>query len=136
MSCRLASIWVLALLTWAGPSAWAQIPISKDLIPSRNSLTRLGLERHWLIVVPLSETERLVCISRSEEAHQANLALLQLAGWRCSLPSTRPSERSADFGFPMAKEASPASCPRLLVPRPTRASGRLRQDALYLEAGV
>ena len=102
MSCRLASIWVLALLTWAGPSARAQIPISKDLIPSRNSLTRLGLERHWLIVVPLSETERLVRISRSADLFfaQANSGSLHTYEvetgkllWSASLGAATPSAR-------------------------------------------
>jgi outer membrane protein assembly factor BamB len=67
MSCRLAPVGALVLLTLAGPSVRAQIPFAKDLIPSRTSLGRLGLERHWTAVVPLRETERLVRISRSAD---------------------------------------------------------------------
>jgi outer membrane protein assembly factor BamB len=78
MSCRIASIWLLALLAWAGPPARAQIPISRDLIPSRDSLARLGLERQWLITVPISGSERLLQISRSADLFfaQANSGLL------------------------------------------------------------
>ena len=60
MSCRLAPVGALVLLTLAGPSVRAQIPFARDLIPSRTSLGRLGLERHWTAVVPLRETERLI----------------------------------------------------------------------------
>ncbi|MGC8639804.1 MAG: PQQ-binding-like beta-propeller repeat protein [Isosphaeraceae bacterium] len=67
MSCRLAPVGALVLLTLAGPSVRAQIPFARDLIPSRTSLGRLGLERHWTAVVPLRETERLIRISRSAD---------------------------------------------------------------------
>ena len=60
MSCRLAPVGALVLLTLAGPSVRAQIPFAQNLIPSRTSLGRLGLERNWTAVVPLRETERLV----------------------------------------------------------------------------
>ena len=102
MSCRLGSIWVLALLLWTGPSVQAQIPISRDLIPSRNSLTRLGLERQWLIIVPLSGTERLVRISRSADLFfaQANSGSLHAYEvetgkllWSASLGASTPSAR-------------------------------------------
>lgn len=67
MSCRLAPVGALVLLTLAGPSVRAQIPFAHDLIPSRTSLGRLGLERHWTAVVPLHETEHLKRVSRSAD---------------------------------------------------------------------
>jgi len=67
MSCRLAPVWALALWTLGGPSVQAQVPFARDLIPSRTSLARLGLERQWTAVVPLDETERLLRISRSAD---------------------------------------------------------------------
>ena len=50
-----------------GPSVQAQVPFARDLIPSRTSLARVGLERQWLAVVPLNDTERLLRISRSAD---------------------------------------------------------------------
>ena len=67
MSCRLALAWALALLVLGGPSVQAQVPFARDLIPSRTSLARVGLERQWLAVVPLNDTERLLLISRSAD---------------------------------------------------------------------
>jgi len=67
MSCRLAPVWALALLALGGPSVQAQTPFARDLIPSRTSLARVGLERQWLAVVPLNDTERLLRISRSTD---------------------------------------------------------------------
>jgi outer membrane protein assembly factor BamB len=67
MSCRLAPVWALALVSLAGSAVRAQNPFPKDLIPGRTVLGRLGLERQWLAVVPLYENERLIRISRSEE---------------------------------------------------------------------
>jgi outer membrane protein assembly factor BamB len=102
MPCRVASVWVLALLAWASPSAQAQIPISRDLIPSRNSLARLGLERQWLIVVPLTESQRLMQISRSADLFfaQTNGGMLHTYDvetgkllWSASLGATTPSAR-------------------------------------------
>src|SRR6516165_4544228 len=51
----------------AGSSAQAQMPFPRDLLPTRTSLERLGLERQWYSVVPLLETERLLMISRSAD---------------------------------------------------------------------
>ncbi len=62
---RFLPVWVV-LLSIAGPSAWAQRPFAANLIPSRTSLERLGLERQWFVVVPLVETERLLRISRTD----------------------------------------------------------------------
>jgi outer membrane protein assembly factor BamB len=67
MSCRLALVWAFALLTLAGPASHAQNPLPRDLIPTRTALARLGLERQWMVVVPLHETERLLRISRSAD---------------------------------------------------------------------
>ncbi len=67
MSCRLASVWALALLALGGLAVRAQIPFARDLIPTRTSLARVGLERQWLAVVPLNATERLLRISRSTD---------------------------------------------------------------------
>src|SRR5262249_33682807 len=44
-------------------SAYAQIPFPRDLIPTRTALGRLGLEQHWMAVVPIVRTERLLSIS-------------------------------------------------------------------------
>ncbi|HZW30582.1 MAG TPA: PQQ-binding-like beta-propeller repeat protein [Isosphaeraceae bacterium] len=51
----------------AGSSARAQMPFPRDLLPTRTSLERLGLERQWYNVVPLVETERLLRISRTAD---------------------------------------------------------------------
>jgi outer membrane protein assembly factor BamB len=67
MSCRHAPILALALLGLAGPPLIAQNPFPRDLVPTRTALGRLGLERQWIAVVPLSENERLMRISRSED---------------------------------------------------------------------
>src|SRR4051794_28357762 len=67
MSCRSAPVWALALVVLAGPSIRAQTPFPSDLIPRRTSLSRLGLERQWMAVVPLIENERLLRISRSSD---------------------------------------------------------------------
>src|SRR5271166_975653 len=67
MSCRLAPVWALALLALGGPAVQAQTPFARDLIPSRTSLARVGLERQWLAAVPLNDTERLLRISRSTD---------------------------------------------------------------------
>jgi outer membrane protein assembly factor BamB len=52
---------VTTILT--GLSARAQMPFPSDLVPTRTSLERLALERQWLAVVPLVETERLMKIT-------------------------------------------------------------------------
>jgi len=54
------------------------MPFPHDLLPTRTSLDRLGLERHWFGVVPLTETERLLRISLSGEFvfAQTNNAML------------------------------------------------------------
>jgi outer membrane protein assembly factor BamB len=63
MSRRL--IFACLVLTFLGPAAKGQVPVSRDLLPTRTALARLGLERHWMAVVPLVGTERLLGISIS-----------------------------------------------------------------------
>jgi len=60
---RLVPVWVIVCTIVASASAKAQMPFPVDLLPRRASLERLGLERQWFGVVPLSETERLLKIS-------------------------------------------------------------------------
>lgn len=61
MSRRMVLGWVLVVL-W-GTSVRAQVPISRDLLPTRTALARVGLERHWMGMVPMEPTERLLEIS-------------------------------------------------------------------------
>jgi hypothetical protein len=58
---RIALPWVLAIL--AATSASAQIPISRDLVPKRSAMARLGLEQNWMSLVPIVGAERLSSIS-------------------------------------------------------------------------
>jgi outer membrane protein assembly factor BamB len=60
---RLVPLWVIVSTILAGGSARAQMPFPVDLVPTRTSLERLGLERHWFAVIPLVETERLMKIT-------------------------------------------------------------------------
>jgi len=63
---RLVPVWVIVCTIVAGASARAQMPFPVDLVPTRTALERLGLERQWFGVVPLTETERLLKISLTE----------------------------------------------------------------------
>jgi len=70
----------LAGLVLATGHARAQMPFSKDLLPTRTALARLGLERHWYNVIPLSQTERVLELSIDEnyvfaQTNQANFHL-------------------------------------------------------------
>ncbi|WP_165221199.1 outer membrane protein assembly factor BamB family protein [Aquisphaera insulae] len=67
MSCRRIAVWTLALLTLGSTAVRAQIPYTKDQIPTRTQLARVGLERQWIAVVALSETERVLRVSRSAD---------------------------------------------------------------------
>jgi outer membrane protein assembly factor BamB len=72
---RIALAWVLAIL--AATSASAQIPISRDLVPKRSAMARLGLEQNWMALVPIVGSERLTSISLAEnllfaQTNQAN----------------------------------------------------------------
>ncbi len=75
---RLVPVWVIVGTIVAGWSARAQMPFPVDLLPTRTSLERLGLERQWYGVVPLTETERLLKISLTERLlfAQTNNAML------------------------------------------------------------
>jgi len=55
-----------AFLALLGTAARAQIPISRDMIPTRTALGRVGLERHWMAVVPMEPTEKLIEISMAD----------------------------------------------------------------------
>ncbi|WP_406693584.1 PQQ-binding-like beta-propeller repeat protein [Singulisphaera sp. Ch08] len=50
-------------LALMGTTVRAQIPISRDLLPTRTALGRVGLERHWMAAVPMEPTEKLIEIS-------------------------------------------------------------------------
>ncbi|MGO9465498.1 MAG: PQQ-binding-like beta-propeller repeat protein [Isosphaeraceae bacterium] len=63
---RLVPVWFILGTILAGGSARAQMPFPVDLLPTRTSLERLGLERQWYGVVPLTETERVLKISLTE----------------------------------------------------------------------
>ena len=76
MTRHLALAWV-GLVVAAGASR-AQVPLSKDLLPSQRALARLGLERHWYNVIPLSNKgERVLELSIGDslvfvQTNQAN----------------------------------------------------------------
>lgn len=54
-------------LALAAPTARAQVAFSRDLLPSRPALDRLGLERHWSAIVPMGDaTERVTQVSLAE----------------------------------------------------------------------
>jgi len=61
----LAWAWVVSILA-AAPSASAQLSVGRDLLPTRSALARLGLERNWMALVPVSGAERLLSISLAE----------------------------------------------------------------------
>lgn len=64
MSRRIALSWVV--LTLMGTTVCAQIPISRDLLPTRTALGRVGLERNWMAAVPMEPTEKLLEISMAD----------------------------------------------------------------------
>src|SRR4051812_4157952 len=61
---RIVLAWAVTAL--AVSTARAQIPISRDLVPTRTAMARLGLERNWMALVPLVGTERLLSISMAD----------------------------------------------------------------------
>jgi outer membrane protein assembly factor BamB len=63
---RLGPLWVIVITILAGGTARAQMPFPNNLVPTRTSLERLGLERQWFGVIPSVETERLLRISIAE----------------------------------------------------------------------
>jgi outer membrane protein assembly factor BamB len=61
---RRVALGALALAAAFGPSVAAQQSFSRDDIPTRTSLERLGLERHWFTVVPLgTNADRLLSVN-------------------------------------------------------------------------
>jgi len=64
---RLALVWALLIFGLSGPPVRSQSLVPRDIIPTRTSLSRLGLERQWMTSIPLSATERVLEISRSED---------------------------------------------------------------------
>src|SRR6516164_2470906 len=66
MSRRLVLTGALVALVWAAPVR-AQVPFSSHIVPNRTSLARLGLERQWMAVAPLTGDERLLGISMAED---------------------------------------------------------------------
>ncbi|QEH33635.1 outer membrane biogenesis protein BamB [Aquisphaera giovannonii] len=67
MSCRRVAVLAFALLSLGSTAVRAQIPYTRDMIPTRTQLARVGLERQWIAVVALSETERVLRVSRSAD---------------------------------------------------------------------
>src|SRR4051794_11915633 len=61
MSRRMLLGWVLLALGCT--SARAQIPISRDMVPTRTALARVGLERNWFAAVPVEPSEKVLEIS-------------------------------------------------------------------------
>lgn len=64
---RLALVWALIVFGLSGPPVQSQSLVPRDVIPSRTSLSRVGLERQWMTSVPLSATERVLEISKSDD---------------------------------------------------------------------
>jgi outer membrane protein assembly factor BamB len=68
MSRRLGLTLALAGITCVviASAANAQVPYVQSLVPKRTALARVGLERQWTTVVPLTGVERLMNISLAE----------------------------------------------------------------------
>ncbi len=64
MSRRL--VWAFLLAMLAGLPARAQTPFASDLVPTRTALSRLGLERQWMAVIPVVGDERVLSVSMSD----------------------------------------------------------------------
>jgi outer membrane protein assembly factor BamB len=65
MSRRFVLAWAVVALI--GASSRAQSPFPRDLVPTRSSLARLGLERQWMAVVPLAGDEHLLGLSMAND---------------------------------------------------------------------
>jgi outer membrane protein assembly factor BamB len=65
MSRRLVLVW--ALLALSASPVRAQMPFPVDLLPKREALSRVGLERAWKGVVPLSGNEKMISLSFSQD---------------------------------------------------------------------
>lgn len=99
---RLALVWAFLIFGLSGPPVQAQSIVPRDIIPTRTSLSRLGLERHWMTAVPLSGTERVLEISRSEDLFfvQTDQAMLHVYDaetgrhrWSAKLGERSPTAR-------------------------------------------
>jgi outer membrane protein assembly factor BamB len=66
MSRRLVLAGALVALLWGSPLR-AQLPFARDLVPTRTSLARLGLEKQWLAVIPVVGDERVVSLSMADD---------------------------------------------------------------------
>lgn len=109
MSRRIVLSWVFLALM--GTSVCAQIPISRDLLPTRTALGRLGLERHWMAAVPMEPTEKLLEISMAD-----NLVFAQTshAGFHTFDAETGRLLWSAHLGHQL-QDAFPASANSRMV---------------------
>src|SRR5581483_12456791 len=76
MTRRMRLAWVVAILMAATPAAQAQIPIGPGLLPTRTALAAVGLERHWMTLVPIYGAERLLSINLADNMFfaQTNMA--------------------------------------------------------------
>jgi outer membrane protein assembly factor BamB len=61
------SLLVFAMLALAASPVRAQTPFGSELLPKREALSRIGLERQWKGVIPLVGTDRLVLLSFSRD---------------------------------------------------------------------
>ena len=99
MSRRLALVWAALLPCWAAPTADAQSQASSVAVPSRTSLSRLGMERQWVTVAPIGGTEQILRISRGKDYLfvQTNQGMLHVYEAETGRPawSTQIGERSA-----------------------------------------
>jgi outer membrane protein assembly factor BamB len=57
----------LAALAVSGSDLRAQISFDRSQIPTRTTLERVGLERHWMGVVPLTASERVLSLNLDGE---------------------------------------------------------------------
>src|SRR3954447_20788260 len=55
------------LTALASAPARAQAPFPHDIVPTRTALARLGLERQWMGVIPLTGDERVLLVSLSKD---------------------------------------------------------------------
>ena len=135
---RIVLAWVLVSV--GGPSARAQVPYPRDLIPTRTALGRVGLEHAWFAAVPLVGTERLLGIDIADNLLFAQTSLTNLytydaesgqllwsaslgkrtnearesrriPGWSSSPASRTCSPSTAGRGGPSGRSSSPPSRP-------------------------
>lgn len=99
---RLALVWAFLIFGLSGSPVHAQSIVPRDIIPTRTSLSRLGLERQWMTAIPLAGTERVLEISRSEDLFfvQTDQAMLHVYNaetgrhqWSTKLGEQAPTAR-------------------------------------------